>query len=178
MEFIKNIEKQLESIFKGAPKIPENGRKSIVEIMPWIALVFGILQLLAAWALYGLTKVAVGYIELADQISRAYGGSGVGLSSGEKTFIYVGIILVLIDAVILLMAFPKLQQKLKSGWDLLFLASLLNVVYAVASIFMNGRGIGSFILSLIGSAIGFWILYQIKDHYKSSASTTSAAPKS
>lgn len=171
MEFIKNIEKQLEGIFKSAPKIPENGRKSIVEIMPWIALVFGILQLFAAWALYGLTTVASGYIELADQLSRAAGGRGVGLSSGEKMFIYLGIILVLVDAVILLLAFPKLQQKLKSGWDLLFLGSLINVVYAVASIFMSGRGLGSFIFSIIGSAIGFWILYQIKGHYKSSASS-------
>lgn len=175
-EFIKNIENQLEGIFKSAPKIPENGRKSIVEIMPWVALVFGILQLLAAWALYGLTTVASGYIELADQISRSVGGRGVGLSSGEKTIIYSGIILVLIDAVILLIAFPKLQQKLKSGWDLLFLGSLINVVYAIVSIFMSGRGVSNFILSLIGSIVGFWLLFQIKSHYKTGSSTASGTP--
>jgi hypothetical protein len=68
--------------------------------------------------------------------------------------------------VILLMAYPHLVKRARRGWDLLFLGSLLNVVYSLVSVFIDGRGFSNFLLSLVGSAIGFYLLFQIKDRYK------------
>jgi hypothetical protein len=166
MGFVHSIEKQLEGVFKNAPKIPENGRKTIAEILPWIALVFGVLQLFAVWGLWGLTRVSNELIDWADQISKAYGGQGVGLSSTDKTFIYLGILVALVDAVILLLAFSPLKSGLRKGWDLLFLSGLISVVYAVVNLFIDARGFGGFLFSLLFSAVGFWILFQVKDKFK------------
>jgi hypothetical protein len=70
-----------------------------------------------------------------------------------------------VEAVILLLAFPKLQKRQRAGWDLLFLGALINVVYAVLQIFTYQRGVGSFIMSLIGSALGFYLLLEVKSKF-------------
>ncbi len=159
------LESQLEGLFKGTPKLPEKSKESLVNAWPWIALVFGVLQLLVAWGLYGALRVATPLLDYATEISRAY-GYNYGLSSTDKMIIYLGLIMLVVDAVILLMAYPKLKTRSKGGWDLLYLGSLVNVAYAVLALFEHGQGVGSFIFSLLGSAVGFYLLFQVKDKYK------------
>lgn len=164
MDALKGLEKSLGDVFKGFPPLPKSAKEGLVTAWPWLALIFGLLQLAVAWGLYNLTKVVNAYGDFANQLSRAYGGGEV-YSSTDKTIIYVGIAILAVEAVIFLMAFPKLQQKAKAGWNLLFLGSLINVAYAVVTIFIDGRGIGSFIGSLVGSAIGFYLLFQVHEYY-------------
>jgi hypothetical protein len=166
MKVVNQADAIIEPLFKGAPKLSDKAKDTLASWWPWIALVFGVIQLLAAWALWRLASVTNALTDYANQVSRALTGKSAGISSYDKTMIYIGVILIAVDAVILLMAFPKLQKRLKAGWDLLFLGALVNLAYAVFSIFINGRGFGSFIGSLIGSAIGFWLLYQVKDRFK------------
>src|SRR5690606_18773161 len=123
----------------------------------------------AAWALYRLASATNAFVDYANQISRSFGGQTVGLSGTDKTIIYVGIAILLVDAAILLMAYPHLVKRARRGWELLFLGSLTNVAYSVVTVFIDGRGFGTFLLSLIGSAIGFYLLFQIKDRYKAAA---------
>ena len=113
-------------------------------------------------------------INYANQISQYTTGVSVGYSSTDKIVIYGGIALLVINAVIFLMAFAPLKLKAQRGWDLLFLASLINIVYGVAQIFISGRGVGDFILSLIGTAIGLYLLFQVKDYYGKKGSASSA----
>jgi hypothetical protein len=161
MSSLKSIEAKLSEVFKALPPLPYNAKESLVKAWPWIALIFGALQLLAAYSLWRLANV----VERLDTLVTYYTAASP-LSSGDKMVIYVASIVLLIDGVILLMAYPHLKTKHRRGWDLLFLASLVNVVYAVVQIFITARGIGSFILSLIGSAIGFYLLFQVRDKYK------------
>lgn len=166
MELVNKIEKQLEGVFKDLPVLPKNAKDTLASVLPWIALVFGVLQLLAALGLWRLVSATNEFIDYANDLSQSIGGSGIGYSSTDKVVIYGGILILLVDAVILLMAFQPLGKKLKRGWDLLFLSSLINVVYAFTQIFISGRGIGSFIVSLVFSAIGFYFLYQVRELYK------------
>lgn len=170
MAALQNVENKLNEAFKDLPKLPESSREALVKFWPWLALIFGVLQLMAAWALWQLTRVTEGLTELANTLSVYYTGQTVGLSAMDKTLIYLGIIVLAVDAVILLMAWPELQKRTRRGWDLLFLGALLNVVYAVLTIFIDGRGFGSFVLSLIGSAVGFYLLFQVRDKYKRASS--------
>lgn len=169
MKIISQVEEKLSGLFKDLPKLPESSKESLVQIWPWLALIGGLVQLWAAWALKELTDVTNSYVDFANSISQAYLGKTVGLSGMDKTVIYAGIIILAVDAVILLMAFSPLKTRLRKGWDLLFLASLLNAGYGVVSIFMHGRGFGSFIGSLVGSAIGLYLLFQVKDKYKTTS---------
>ena len=160
MEAVKNIDKNLEKSFKDLPHLPESTREGLAKIWPWLALIGGILQLLAGLALYRLANYAN---NLNDLVNSLYVTTAkVGPSSFDKTVIYVGVAVLVVEAILLLMAFPKLQKRERAGWNLLFLGALINVVYSVLQIFTYDRGFGSFVGGLIGSAVGFYLLYEIK----------------
>lgn len=111
-------------------------------------------------------------------MSLNYAGQQTGPTSFDKTIIYIGVIMLAIDAVILLLAFPKLQKRQKSGWDLLFLGALINLAYGVVQMFTYQRGVGSFIGSLIGSAIAFYLLFQVREKFNgTNISAANAQPK-
>lgn len=174
MEMVKKIDVKLAELFKDLPPLPKSSKEMLAQIWPWLALIGGVLQAFAALAVWRLLTWTSQWEGVADYYARAT-GVDVGPSALDKTAIYIGVVVLVIDAVILLAAFSPLRARLRRGWDLLFLAALLNVVYSVVSIFISGRGFGSFIFSLLGSAVGFYLLYQVKELYGSKA--TPAAPK-
>ncbi len=164
MKAVKDIENKLGDLYKGAPAMPDSSKESLANAWPWIALVFGVLQLLAAWFVWGVIA-SVEKLYTATNIYTAYTGVNYGLSSMDKLFIYLGAVMLVVDGVILLMAYGPLKNRARRGWDLIFLAALLNLAYAVVSLFIQDRGVGSFIGSLIGSAIGFYLLFQVRDKF-------------
>jgi len=82
---------------------------------------------------------------------------------GLAVWLALGVLLV--EAILYLLAFPATRDRKKSGWDLMFYAALVNIVYAVVVLFSNYGGIGSLLGSLIGSAIGLYLLFQIRASY-------------
>lgn len=162
MELVHKLEKTIGDLFKGAPKLSDNTKETLVKIWPWLALIGGLAQLWTAWWLWDVMRAA-------DVVSNTFGGF-VGTytvySATDKAFIYIGTALLVLTAILLLVAFPKLQKREKSGWDLLFITILLNLVYGVANLFISGRGFGDLFISLIVSAIGFWLLFATRDKYK------------
>jgi VanZ family protein len=164
MTYLKKLEISLAKAFSGLPNISESGRESVAKVLPVLAVIFGVFQLAASYWVFKLARVA----EQVDNLLRSYSvlnGGNVGLSSTDKTLIYLGAIVLLADAVILLMAYSGLAARKKRGWDLLFLAGLVNVAYSVVSLFISGRGFGSFLFGMIGSAIGFWLLFQVRSRF-------------
>ncbi len=166
MKELQKVEDGLGKLFESAPKISESGRESVAKAMPVVALVFGILQLVAAYGVWRLSRVVEALDSFARAVSSVYNQS-YGLSFFDKTLIYAGVLVLIADAVILLMAYDPLSKRKKKGWDLLFLGALLNLAYGILSIFIDGRGIGSLIISLIGSGLGMWLLFQIRGKYSS-----------
>jgi len=164
MDAVKKLENKIGRLFKDVPPLPENSREALVGAWPWIALIFGVIQIFAAWALWNLIRVA-------DTVGVMYGSFYVNypaaISGADRFIAYFGIVVLLVDAVILLMAYPELKKRTRRGWDLLFLGALINVVYSVVSLFIDGRGLGSFIFSAVGSAVGFYLLYQVRGKYGS-----------
>ncbi|MDB5182673.1 MAG: hypothetical protein JWO47_457 [Candidatus Saccharibacteria bacterium] len=161
MELVKKAETVIGGWYKNAPKLSDKTKETLVKIWPWLALVFGILQLVAALALWRLVHVANSIVTIYGTVVN----TNIGISGTDKLFIALGIILLIVDAVILLMAYPKLAKRQKTGWDLIFLGSLLNVVYSVITLLINGRGVSSFLSSLIGSAIGFYLIFQVREKF-------------
>ncbi len=164
MTYLKKLEISLAKAFSGLPNISDSARESVAKVLPALALIFGVFQLAAAYWVFKLARVA----EQVDNFVRSYSaltGVNTGLSSIDKTMIYLGAAVLLVDAVILLMAYSGLNTRKKKGWDLLFLAGVLNVAYSVVSLFINGRGFSSFLFGLIGSAFGFWLLFQVRSKF-------------
>ncbi len=134
----------LEDVFKQAPHLPNNVRDVLVQIAPWLALIFGILGVIAGIGLLGVSPLAL------------LGGVNASIT----VFLY-GIISI-IGSVLMVMAYPKLAKRRYGGWMLLFWAELVNALAAVLSIFNGSVSVGSF----LGILLGMYLLFEVKSYYK------------
>jgi uncharacterized membrane protein HdeD (DUF308 family) len=75
-------------------------------------------------------------------------------------------------AVVYIVAFPALRARKKSGWDLLFYAALLNIVYGFVTLFTDYGSVGNLVGTIIGSAIGLYFLFQIRSLYLKAPATS------
>jgi len=131
--------------------------------------VFGILQIFAVFALWNLGHAVTAYLSVAT----AY-----GMTSAPTLgfFYYVGLAALAVDAIILLVAYAPLKARSKKGWDLLFLGSLINLLYGVVMLFDGAYGgFDKLLGALLGSAIAFYFLFQVRDYYTGAAKETAAA---
>ena len=155
---------KLEPLFKDLPELPKNGREWLVKAWPVLALIFGILQLLAAWGLWHAGHLVNSLVNYSNAISHAY-GSGVVVNH-LGIFYWLGLIMLVVDGIVFLLAYPGLKARSEAGWNLIFLSALLNLIYGLFTAFDSSYGgIGKFIMTIIGSAIGFYFIYQVRSYY-------------
>ena len=134
----------MEGQFKKLPSLPANWRDVIVNITPWLALVFGLIGVFGSLAAVGILTFLAPLVLL---------GGGVGVASGG----IIGAVLALVASVLMVTAFPGTRAKKISGWNLLFYSEAVSLVSSVVFFSVGG---------VIGALIGFYILFQIKSHYK------------
>ncbi len=164
IEALQSLEKKLDEIFvKDAPPLPSNAKRAIVAYLPYINLVLGILTLLIAMGLYRAAH-AVNYLVDYGNSTLSLNGSRVTVSHLTFT-VWLAIVVLAIEALIFIAAFPATKARKKQGWDLLFYAFLINVAYGVVAVFTDYGGIGRLLGSLVGSAVGLYLLFQIRGNY-------------
>jgi hypothetical protein len=172
---IQKLELQLDDLLrKKAPfQLPENARKSIAAAMWWIALILGILQLWAAWALWRAADRVDELVDFANSIN-IYGAAEPVSHLGF--FFYFSLALLALDGIILIAAYRGLQKLKKQGWNLLFYSVLLNLAAGLVMIFSEyGGGVGDFIRSLLFSTVGAYFLFQIREYFTGAKSISAAA---
>ena len=170
---MQQLEKPLENAFKSVPPLPENARKGLATALPWLALLGGVLSLVGAWNLYRLTTIADQYL---SGIYNAFGYTAP--LAGVTATAWVAIIVLVVQAVMLLVAFPALRANKKSGWNLVFWADLLMVVYTVVTDLFSGYvNIGSFIVYLLGTAVGLYLLFQVRPYFTGAGAALPNTPK-
>lgn len=162
---MNSLEQTLNDVFvKKAPALPNGVKEWIVKYLPYINLVLGVLSLLAAYNLWHWAHTINRYGDLVNSLSAAYGGSQV-VSNRLGFAVWLALIVMIVEAVIYIIAFAPTRDRKKSGWDLLFLALLINVVYGLVMLFSGYNGFGSLVGSVIGTAIGLYFLFQIRAKY-------------
>jgi hypothetical protein len=173
MAALDSLEKSLEGIFvKNAPALPERGKEVVVSWLPWINLILGILTLWAVLTLWHWAHLANNAVDYINQLNATYGtGTVVHKLTG---MVWLGLIVLAIEAVLYLMAFPATRARQKSGWNLMFYALLVNLVYGIIVLFTDYGGFGTFLSYLLGSVIGLWLLFQIRGKYLGSHRMPSA----
>lgn len=158
------IEKMFEDIFKNIPSLPEEARKGLATAMPWLALAGGVLSLIGAWYLYQAVAWVSQWANYGNQLSQAFGYASP--VTGVSAVAWFGIVLLVLQAVLSFVAFPALRANKKSGWNLMFWMALVTVVYGVvANLFSGYVNIGGFVFSLVGSAVGLYLLFQVRSHF-------------
>jgi len=160
------LEEQLDELLvKKAPfQIPENGRKTIAEWLPWISLILGALTLWSAWVLWEWAHVANVWSNYANELSAALGGGKV-VEQRLSVMVWVALAVVAVEGVLFLASFSGTKARKKSGWNLLFYAALLNIVYGVVTLFTNYNGVSNLIWTVISAVIGLYFLFQIRSQY-------------
>jgi len=128
--------------------------------------VVGVLQLYAAWVFWHVAHGVNALIDYSNAISAAYGGPTTSAHLG--LFYYLALLVLLVDGVILLLAAPGLKAMRKSGWNLLFYSLLINVVYGVVALFTSYGGLSHLLGAVIGSVIGAYLLFQVRDRFMKS----------
>ena len=74
-------------------------------------------------------------------------------------------------------AFPALRDHKRKGWLILYWVNLVYVVYAVVHL-IAAFDFANFIFSLLGSAIGLYILFQIRSYYTEAGAPAQVKPAS
>ncbi len=166
MAALAQLEAKLEEVLgKKAPvQLPDNTRKTLVEYLPWINLVLGVLAFLTARALWHWAHLANALIDYVNNLNQAYGAAQVS-THRLTTVVWLGIVVLVIEGLLFIAAFPGTRDRKKSGWDLLFYAALVNVVYGVVILFSDYGGVGRLITTLLSSGLGLYFLFQIRSYY-------------
>lgn len=134
----------MEDWFMKLPALPKGGKDAIVQITPWVALIFGILGVLGGLAGFGVLAALSPFIAMGNGFSGA-AGSLVGAAFG------------LVASAMLLAAFPGTNKRKMQGWNLLFWSEGLSTVAAVLAFSLTG---------ILVCLVGFYLLFQIKSYYK------------
>lgn len=174
MSVLRTIEKNLDTVFtRQLPPLPPNGQRALVQYLPWINLLLGFMTLYAAYALWHWAHLANNLVNLANNLSALYGGPVV--TSNRLTFgIWLGIAVLIAEGLLYLAAYPGTRDRKKSGWNLMFYALLVNAVYAVIILFTDYGSLGSLIWTLIGTALGLYLIFQVHGSYAPAKGASSA----
>ena len=173
MSALESLEKSLDNLFvKNAPALPKGGKDFLVQVLPWLNLIFGVLSLWSALVLWRWAHAADSLVDYANRLSAAYGGPAVATNRLSVT-VWLALVVLVVEGLLMIAAFPGTRERKKSGWNYVFYASLVNVAYAVVILFTDYGGVGSFIWSLLVSAIGLYLLFQIRSAYKGVAVASS-----
>jgi len=141
---LNQLEKFFDDINKKLPPLPENAKKVIVNITPWIILITSIILIPAVLAVFGLGAI----------LGSVFVYSGV--TAG--TVYYITWALTLVTFIMEIVAIKGLFDRKMSAWRLVFYAALINAVSNLISL-----SIASFIIS---TAISLYLLFQIRSYYK------------
>jgi hypothetical protein len=144
----RELLKPLKDVYAKAPALPKSATDFLVSIVPWIALIFGVLTILAG----------VGGLGLFTAFSPlAYMYVGTGFSA----LLLVSAVIAIVEGAIMLLAFMPLKNRKVRGWNLLVWSEGLAILSSVVSL-----SVGSVIGAIIGAAIAFYILFQVEPYYK------------
>jgi hypothetical protein len=150
---LKKLEMSLDNLFKKLPALPANVREAIAQYGPYVIAVLAILSVFGILALFGLGGIFVATLP--------YTGAYFWLS-----LIFSGVSLALV-----LMSLTGLFKRTRKSWEFLFLSYVVQtiggIVLALVSMspYFIGAALYSILWTLIGSAIAFYLLFQVKDYF-------------
>jgi len=82
---------------------------------------------------------------------------------------WIGLAILLAEALLFFKAYQPLTKRQKQGWNYIYYALLLDVVYAVAVSFTDYSGVIELLWSLVLSALGFYLLFQVQAYFSDSS---------
>lgn len=147
------LEAWMAPLFAKTPHLPKGGLEFLANVVPWLALIFGILGILGAFSALSLFSV------LPHSTMMPY---AMPYYSDFYPVMIAGVIAGGIAAVLQVMAFNPLRARRKKGWSLLFYALTISAIMSVIQLLLGYSYIGG----ILGALIGYWLLFEIRALYR------------
>lgn len=160
MKVIVDVENWMAEAFKSAPQLSKRTKELFVQAWPWLALLFGGLQILSLFGAWDVIR-EVQRREAFLNFLGATNYDGVSIA-----VMYASFALSIVSAVMLLVAYAPLRVRARRGWQLLFIVVLVNALSGLLALFIYGQGVGIAVLNLVVVAIVLYLLMQIRNEYK------------
>lgn len=142
---LEQLDNTLEPYFKDkAPQLPTNIKEILVALAPWLTILSIIFSLPIILGALGLGAVLA-------PLSFLTGGNMVSGFAFWAIFLIILIVLQILSV-------PGLMNRTKAGWKYSFYANIASAVYALMRM--------DIISMIIGTLIGLYFLYQVKEYYK------------
>lgn len=162
---IKKLSTSIEPYFKNIPPLPHKRKVWINKNLPIISFITAIIVLVASYNLWNNGHSIETLLNYQKQLSNLYGGS-TAITSGLGFFYWLSLIILIINFFVLLSSYYSLKKHLLVGWNRLFLATTINFIYGLVSVFDTGYGsFASFLFCTVVSLVAFYVLFQIKPLY-------------
>lgn len=170
---LAGLEKALAGVFKAAPALPKSAKDWLVKYLPWLTILAAAGSAWAAWALWDWahSPVAEWLSVWSSYLGSTYDVDLMGAG------MWIAFIVMIVSAVIYLAAFPGLKAAKKAGWNFLFLATIVSLVYGIVVIFTDFGGAGNLVGAIIGVVISWYFLFQIRDSYSGGKVEAPKAPE-
>jgi len=140
---------KMDEFFFKLPHLPKKLRLFINKLVPWLALLGGIISSITVVLSLLLTLLSVIALDLSLILTMV--GS---------------FLLVLLNALFLIRAFKPLRNNDAVGWIYLFWANVLGAVNTTINIFIGDiSGIGQILLTIFLTLVGFYLLFEIGSFY-------------
>lgn len=168
MPALQSLETSLNDLFvKRAPPLGRSAKKALVEYLPWVNLALGLLALYTVYALWHWAHLVSSLLNYSDTLNGTY---SLGVRNRLDFGIWIGLFVLIVEAVLYIAAFSGTRDRKKSGWNLMFYALLVNIAYGVVILFTDYGSFGNLVITLLASAAGLYLLFQIRSSYGKSSS--------
>lgn len=137
---------KIGDVFKSLPNLPDGLVEFFVKITPYLALL---------GALFNVIITPLGALATIFSL--------LTLSPMTGLFMLLSTVLMLVNGVLLFVAFKPLKNREHRGWMFLFWSNVFSAASTVFSILGGSSWVGG----LLGLAIGFYILFQMRRFYSS-----------
>jgi hypothetical protein len=155
-----------ETLRKKAPyQMPESNRKTLAGALWWVSLVFGVLQLWAAWSLWHAGHYIDRLADYSNALATQY-GIYTPAAPHLSTVYYTTLLMLALSAALLLLAAPGLKAMHLSGWKILFYSLLANAIYGLLNVFSDYGSPQDLVFTAGSTVLGLYLLFQVRDYFK------------
>lgn len=169
MESLKKLEKTVGGWLKDVPHLPAGVSKWLAENAWWLTIISVVL---GGFAILGI----LGTIALLGSVTAVYGGAVAGAAvAGTVLFgLFVVLAMLVIMVVLEAMAISPLKSLQKRGWDLIFLVTLISLVFGIVGSLLSYDFFG-IIRSVLGAGVACYFLFEVVQYFKPTADKKVAA---
>jgi hypothetical protein len=165
-KLLGKLEKYLyERVFVNFTQLPGYIERPIAKYLPLLSIALGLLCLLDTYNLWHAAHNVNSLLGYANTYGNLYGIPRTSVDHHMSLAFWLAIITLLFEAYLFFKASSLVAKSLKAGWELIYYAFVVNVVYGIIMLFSFYGGIGTLLERFLFSFVCLYVLFEIRDAF-------------